>query len=134
MRFALTVSVQKVDDSNSTLLSVGEVLTSFFGTTFEFFNLVESTVIRVLDDIEEINEQHVSGWTKMITNSKPPVTNGALSPYMDKYALEKHVVGFTNDKFKSIIGYKLKHPEFNHNGIKDMVDKWKAEGSWPTLE
>lgn len=37
----------QVDDSNSTLLSVGETITSFFGTTFEFFNLMESTLLKV---------------------------------------------------------------------------------------
>lgn len=39
--------VYKVDESNSTLLSIGQVVTSFFGTTFEFFNLIESTVLKV---------------------------------------------------------------------------------------
>lgn len=36
-----------VDDANNTLLSVGQAVTSFFGTSFEMFNLIESTVIKV---------------------------------------------------------------------------------------
>jgi hypothetical protein len=40
--------VLQVDDSESTLLSIGQTVTSFFGTTFDFFNLVESTVFKVI--------------------------------------------------------------------------------------
>jgi len=86
-----------------------------------------------MDDLEDINEQHVGGWTDMLMNSNPPVTKTPLTAYMDKYALEKHVVAFNNAKIKAIMGYKLKKPQFNHETIKEVVDKWKAEGSWPTL-
>jgi len=124
-----------VDDSNSTLLSVGQVVTSFFGTTFEFFNFVENAFLKLMDDaVEEINEHHVGGWTEMIQTSNPPIPNTPLSAYMDKYALDKHVVAFDNTKIKEVVGYTLKHPYFNHDEIKDLVDKWKAEGSWPILE
>ncbi|TFK25041.1 hypothetical protein FA15DRAFT_668917 [Coprinopsis marcescibilis] len=123
-----------VDDSNNTLLSVGQVVTSFFGTTFEFFNLVESTVIKVLDEVEDINEQHVGGWTRMLAESKPPITHTPLNAYMDKSALSKHTVGLNNAKIKKVLDYKLKRPEFNHDSIKEIVDKWKAEGIWPKLD
>jgi hypothetical protein len=134
------------------LLSVGQTVTSFFGTTFEFFNLVENTVLKVAsvpirslifstyvrqmksDVVEEINEHHVGGWTEMITTSKPPIPNTPLSAYMDKYALEKHVVAFSNAKLLEVTGYKLKKPDFSHDTVKEVVDKWKAEGSWPILD
>ncbi|TFK67905.1 NAD(P)-binding protein [Pluteus cervinus] len=124
-----------VDDSNSTLLSVGQTITSYFGTTFEFFNLVESTKLKLADDaVEDINEHHVGGWTEMITSSNPPVPNTPLSAYMDTYALEKHVAAFSNTKIRGITGYQLKYPAFNHATLKEIIDKWKAEGSWPVLE
>ncbi|KAJ7349273.1 hypothetical protein DFH08DRAFT_140209 [Mycena albidolilacea] len=124
-----------VDNSESTLLSVGQTVTSFFGTTFEFFNLVENTVLKMKSDVvEEINEHHVGGWTEMITTSKPPIPNTPLSAYMDKYALEKHVVAFNNAKLLEVTGYKLKKPNFNHDTVKEVVDKWKVEGSWPILD
>lgn len=123
-----------VDESNSTLLSIGQVVTSYFGTTFEFFNFVESTVLKLMDDhVEDINEHHVSGWTEMITRSNPPIPNTPLSAYMDKFALSKHVVAFSNTKIKEVIGYKLTKPHFDHETIKEVVDKWKEEGSWPIL-
>ncbi|KAF7338641.1 NAD dependent epimerase dehydratase family protein [Mycena venus] len=148
-----------VDNSESTLLSVGQTVTSFFGTNFEFFNLVENTVLKVItvlrrslpapqffiylplcaqqmksDTVEEINEHHVSGWTEMITTSNPPIPNTPLSAYMDKYALEKHVVAFSNAKLLEVTGYKLKKPNLNHDTVKEVVDKWKEEGSWPILD
>jgi hypothetical protein len=124
-----------VDDSDSTLLSVGQVVTSFFGTTFEFFNLVESTKLKLAEDaVEDINEHHVGGWTEMITSSKPPIPNTPLTAYMDKYALEKHVVAFSNAKIKETLGYKLKYPNFDHSVIQEIIDKWKDEGSWPILD
>ena len=43
----LFTNFYKVDDSNSTLVSTGKTIASFFGTTFEFFNLVESAVFKV---------------------------------------------------------------------------------------
>ncbi|RXW24887.1 hypothetical protein EST38_g929 [Candolleomyces aberdarensis] len=121
------------DDSNNTLVSVGDLVTSFFGTSFEFFNLVESTVLKLMDDMEDINEHHVSGWTEMLQNSEPPITNTPLTGYMDKYALDKHVVAFPNTKIKEVLGYQLKYPKFSHEAIKEIVDKWKAEGSWPIV-
>jgi hypothetical protein len=86
------------------------------------------------DVVEEINEHHVGGWTEMITSSQPPVPKTPLSAYMDKYALSKHVLAYDNTKIMEIVGYKLKQPEFNHAVIKEVVDKWKEEGSWPVLE
>ena len=112
---------------------MGEVVTSYFGTSFEFFNLVESTVLKLSDDIEEINEHHVGGWTEMLTKSTVPVPKTPLNAYMDKYSLEKHVLSLPNKKIKEVIGYQLKHPKFDHSGVKDIVEKWKAEGSWPIV-
>jgi hypothetical protein len=124
-----------VDDSNSTLLSVGQTVTSFFGTTFEFFNLGERTLYKLMEDtVEDINEHHVGGWTEMLQNSNPPIVKTPLSAYMDKYALEKHVVAFDNTKIKEVVGYQLKRPQFNHDVIKEIVDKWKDEASWPILQ
>ncbi|PPQ64027.1 hypothetical protein CVT24_009401 [Panaeolus cyanescens] len=120
-----------VDESNSTLVSTGTTIAGVFSTTFEFFSLVESTVIKVLDDLEEINEHHVEGWTEMLQNSTPPITQTPLTAYMDKYTLEKHNVSFDNSKIKQIVGYKLKRPEFKAANIQEVVDKWKAEGVFP---
>ncbi|RDB21502.1 hypothetical protein Hypma_011415 [Hypsizygus marmoreus] len=124
-----------VDDSNSTLLSIGQVATSFFGTTFEFFSFVETTVLKLMDDhVEDINEHHVSGWIEMLQKSNPPIPNTPLSAYMDKFTLSKQVVAFSNTKIKEVVGYQLKKPHFDHDTIRDVVDKWKEEGSWPILE
>ena len=67
----------------------------------------------------------------MITTSNPPIPNTRFSSYMDLYNLKKHVVAFNADKIKNIVGYKLKRPEFNHEALRDMVEKLKAENSWP---
>ncbi|KAF9262204.1 hypothetical protein L218DRAFT_1042950 [Marasmius fiardii PR-910] len=125
-----------VDDSQSTLLSVGQTVTSFFGTTFDFFNLPERTVFKFKDNdqvVEDINEHHVGGWTTMIQSSNPPIPHTPLSAYMDQFALEKRTVTLSNAKLKKVVGYKLKRPEFKHDAIKEIVDKWKDEGSWPIL-
>ncbi|KAI0721618.1 hypothetical protein C8T65DRAFT_201291 [Cerioporus squamosus] len=121
------------DDSKLTFVELGNVITSFFGTTFDFHNFMTNIAakFRLEDIIEDINEVHVSTWTTMITTSKPPIPNTHFSSYMDVYNLKKHVVAFNADKIKNIIGYKLKRPEFNHDALRDMVEKLKAEGSWP---
>ncbi|KAG6832718.1 hypothetical protein H0H92_012290 [Tricholoma furcatifolium] len=120
-----------VDDSENTHLSIGQTITSYFGTTLEFFGVLENAVLNTLnrDRVEEINEHHVSGWTEMITTSKPPVPNTPLSAYMDAFALSKHVVALNNAKIKKVTGYQLKYPLFNHEIIKEIVDKWKVEDS-----
>ncbi|KAG6854957.1 hypothetical protein C0991_009780 [Blastosporella zonata] len=86
------------------------------------------------DRVEDINEHHVGGWTEMITTSKPPIPNTPLTAYMDSFALSKHVVAFNNKKIKEIMGYKLKHPFFTPEIIKEIVHKWKEEGSWPVFD
>ncbi len=85
------------------------------------------------DIVEDINELHVSAWTEMVTKSNPPCPNTPLSAYMDQYNLEKIVVGLSNDKIKQVVGYQLKRPNYDHETIKDTIEKWKAEGSWPVL-
>ncbi|KAJ7043259.1 hypothetical protein C8F04DRAFT_1207716 [Mycena alexandri] len=123
-----------VDDSESTLLSVGQNVTSFFGTTFEFFNFVENTVLKLrADAVEEINEHHVGGWTEMISTSSPPIPNTPLSAYMDKWALEKHVLALSNRKLVEVVGYRLKRPIFGKETIGEVVERWKEEGSWPMV-
>lgn len=84
--------------------------------------------------MEDINEHHVGTWTEMITTSNPPIPNTPLSAYMDLSLLSKHRVGYSNAKIKEVIQYKLKRPQFNQETLKEVVDKWKAEGSWPILE
>lgn len=69
----------------------------------------------------------------MLLKSDPPITNTPISAYMDKYTLEKHVIGFDNSKIKEIVGYKLLRPEFNHDNIKEVVDKWKDQKLWPDV-
>jgi len=124
-----------VDDSQTTHLSMGKTISSFFGTTLEFLSFVETALMKVMDDdLEDINAHHVGGWTEMIENSKPPVPNTPLSAYMDKFQLSKHVVAFDNAKIKTVIGYELKRPRFDHDTIREVVDKWKEEGSWPILD
>jgi hypothetical protein len=70
----------------------------------------------------------------MITTSNPPIPNTPLSAYMDKYALDKHMVAFNNNKLLEVTGYKLKRPNLNHDTVKEVVDKWKEEGTWPMLD
>jgi len=122
-----------VDDSNHTFLSLGQMLTDCFGTTFEFHNLVTSTMAKFkLDDaVEEINEHHSEAWTEMITKSTPPIPNTPLTAYMEAYLISKHQLWFKNDKIKRVVGYKLKQPTFGKPQVMEMVEKWKAEGSWP---
>lgn len=86
---------------------------------------------RLEDIIEDVNEVHVSTWTTMITTSNPPIPNTQFSAYMDVYNLKRHVITFNADKIKNVVGYKLKRPHFDHDAIRDMVEKLKAEHSWP---
>lgn len=68
----------------------------------------------------------------MIQQSNPPCTTH-LSAYMDKYALQKWVVGFDNSKIKKIIGYTLVHPHLDKDTVQDIVNKFKGEATWPNL-
>jgi hypothetical protein len=125
-----------VDDSELTLVKAGQIVTSFFGTTFEFFNMRMNAMARLKSDdmVEEVNDHHVSAWTDMITKSNPPIPNTPLSAYMNHWQLSKHKLAYNNTKIKEIVQYKLIKPQFDHESIKEVIDKWKAEGSWPNLE
>lgn len=128
-----------VDDSNHTFISFLNVPASFFGTSVEFFDLFTRAMAKInMDELaEDINEEHVGTWTKMITTSKPPVPNTPLSPYVHPQVVglfEKHSIGLDNSKLKKIVGYQLKRPTYGHAELKEVIDKWKAEQSWPTLE
>ncbi|KAG6332890.1 hypothetical protein ID866_6197 [Astraeus odoratus] len=125
-----------VDDSETTLSKGGSMITEFFGTTFEFYSGLETAMAKLkLEDLEEeINEHHVGMWTQMLQLSKVPITQTPLSAYMDKYALSRHRLGYSNEKIKRVVGYRLKQPQFCHDTIKEVVDKWKEEGSWPVFE
>lgn len=70
----------------------------------------------------------------MASLSKPPLANQHLSAYMDKYALEKHYVPLSNAKLKNVVGYKLRRPAFTKEAIAEIVEKWKAEKSFPQVD
>ncbi|THH10269.1 hypothetical protein EW145_g1430 [Phellinidium pouzarii] len=124
-----------VDNSNGTLYSIGAEICGLFGTTFGFHDFFTTTMAKITklseSILEDINEEHVSGWVEMIMASDPPIPNTPLSAYMDESVLQKIVVAFNADKIKNIVGYTLKHPEFSQAELKDVVDRWKSEGSWP---
>jgi len=52
---------------------------------------------------------------------------------MDIFSLSKHTVAFSNKKIQRVIGYHLKRPNMTADFLYEIVDKWKAEGSWPTI-
>jgi len=123
------------DDNGTTLDKAGKTMTGIFGTTFEYHNFVTSAMMRfrLEDVVEDINESHVGAWAEMLTKSEPPVTRTPLSAYMDTFSLSKHTVAFSNKKVQRIIGYHLKRPTMTADVLYEIVDKWKAEGSWPTI-
>ncbi|KDQ60617.1 hypothetical protein JAAARDRAFT_555570 [Jaapia argillacea MUCL 33604] len=109
-----------VDDTDNKFIDGLRMLTGYFGTTF-----------KMEDIMEEINEEHVTGWTEMLQASKPPIQSTPITPYIDQTALDKHIIAFSNTKIKEVIGYKIKRPQFGPETIGDIVEKWKAEGTWP---
>ncbi|KAG1749084.1 uncharacterized protein EDB91DRAFT_1112369 [Suillus paluster] len=125
-----------VDDSDMTMAKGGSMITEFFGTTFEFYSFFENALAKLkLDDIvEEINEHHVGTWTEMLQTSNPPIVQTPLDAYMDQWALSRRKLAYNNSKIKTVIGYKLARPQFTHDALREVVDKWKAEGSWPALK
>ncbi|KAF7966847.1 hypothetical protein HWV62_36895 [Athelia sp. TMB] len=124
-----------VDDSQLTHVKAGETMATFFGTTHEFHNILVNTAakFKLEDVVEDVNEHHVGGWTEMLMASDPPITNTPLSAYMTTHQLAKHKLAYDNTKMKKVLGYTLKHPQFNHELLRDTVDKFKAEGSWPII-
>ena len=70
----------------------------------------------------------------MITTSDPPCPNTHLTAYMDDSVLSKHIVAFSAQKLKNVVGYELRHPQFSKEEVRDIVEKWKAEGSWPNIK
>ncbi|KAH8108153.1 hypothetical protein BXZ70DRAFT_997648 [Cristinia sonorae] len=124
------------DDSNLTLAELGKTVTSFFGTGFEFHSFFINTAakFKLEDLVEEINEAHVGEWTRMITTSNPPIPNTQYTAYMDLNKLKKSVIAFDATKIKSVVGYKLRHPTLTNHVMQNIIDKLKAEGSWPNLE
>ncbi|KAI0934471.1 hypothetical protein AcV5_006302 [Taiwanofungus camphoratus] len=124
------------DDAQLPFVEVANCIASAFGTTFEFYNLVMSTMakFKLEDVVEEINEVHVSTWTTMITTSSPPVRNMHFSAYMDLYSLKRHCVAFNARKLKDVVGYKLTRPQFDKTAVEELVGKLKAEGSWPNFD
>ena len=88
-----------------------------------------------LDDaIDDINEEHVTRWNEMVAASNPPLDPrhfAAYTAYMEKHQLRRHVVAFNAQKLKEVVGYKLKRPILNHEVLKEIIDKLKAERTWP---
>lgn len=124
------------DDTNSTLLSVGETIAPVFETTFQFLNPLVTplaTYFRRVDDdhAEEANDLHVTKWAEMLGKSSPPVNNQHLSAYMDKYTLDRHNLALSNGKLKKLTGYRIQYPVFSKECVSEVVQKWKDERTWP---
>ena len=69
----------------------------------------------------------------MLEAADPPVLKTPLSAYLDESQLQKWTIAFSADKIKNVVGFQLTHPKFEKADLQDMVDKWKAEGSWPIV-
>ncbi|KAI0811244.1 hypothetical protein BC629DRAFT_1732276 [Irpex lacteus] len=121
------------DDSNSTMTFLGELFTTLFNTTFEYYNVLVNQMakFKLEDMVEEINESHVSHWTEMITKSDPQVLTSPYTAYMDIYGLKKHIITFPAQKLKDVVGYQLRKPKVTLELIQEIVDKARAEGNWP---
>jgi len=106
------------------------------GTTHEYHDFFTSTAakFRLEDSVEDINEEHVGAWTQMITSSNPPVPNTPLSAYLDLYLLNKHQFGLSNKKIQDVTGFKLEVPGITEAAIKELIQKWKDEESWPKFD
>jgi hypothetical protein len=76
----------------------------------------------------------MEAWTQMITTSKPPVINTPLTVYLDEHMLAKFSIAYSGQKIKDIVGYKLRRPKFDEEGVKEVVEAFKLEGSWPIME
>ncbi|KZT26498.1 hypothetical protein NEOLEDRAFT_1177499 [Neolentinus lepideus HHB14362 ss-1] len=125
-----------VDDCDTSFVGGLRTMCALFGTTVEFHGRLTDVLAKFrLDDVvEDINEEHVSGWTKMLQSSNPPIQSTPLTPYVDKTALEKRVVALDNSKIKGILGLKLRRPNFDEQSLGEAVDKWKAEKVWPVFD
>jgi len=113
-----------------------KMIAAVMGTTHEYYDFFTSTAakFRLEDSVEDINEEHVGAWTQMITTSNPPVPNTPLSPYLDLYLLSKHQLGLSNKKIQGILGFKPEVPGITEAAIKELIQKWKEEGSWPQFD
>jgi len=113
-----------------------KTITAAFGTTHEYHDFFTSTAarFRLEDTVEDINEEHVGAWTRMITTSNPPVPNTPLSAYLDLYLLSKHQLGLSNKNIQRITGFEVKVQGIAEAQIKDLIQKWKDEGSWPKFD
>ena len=89
---------------------------------------------RLEDTVEDINGEHVGVWTQMTTTSNPPVPNTPLSAYLDLYLLSKHQFGLSNKKIQNITGFEPKVPGITEAAIKELIQKWKDEGTWPKFD
>lgn len=124
-----------VDDTDTTLGNIVELLSKLFGIKAGFHGFLHNTLAQMKTEeaLEEINEVHMEAWTKVITESKPPVPNTPLSPYMESFMLEKRSFAFKGGKFQKITGYKLKYPTFGIETVSGMIESFKQEGIWPNL-
>lgn len=72
----------------------------------------------------------------MLTSSDPPIdmNKTPVTAYMDDSVLQKHVIAFNADKIKKVVGYELRHPKMTQEELGVVVDRWKEEGSWPSVK
>lgn len=70
----------------------------------------------------------------MLEKSDPPVTRTPVTAYMDESVLQKLSIALDATKLKEIVGFQLKHPQFTKEELNDVVERWKAEGSWPNVK
>ncbi|PCH38678.1 hypothetical protein WOLCODRAFT_23505 [Wolfiporia cocos MD-104 SS10] len=124
------------DDSQVTLAQFSNIVAAANDTTYEFHSFVINTMakFKLEDVVEEINEEHVSVWTQMLTESEPPISSTPFSAYADVYQLKRHVVAFSADKLKRIVGYQLQRPQFEEAGLREIIEKLRAERTWPNAK
>lgn len=124
-----------VDDTDTKLETLTNMLTTIFGIKAGFHSFIHNTLaqMKLEEALEEINEVHMEAWNRLVAKADPPVPNTPLNPYMEAFMLEKRSLAFKGGKFQRIVGYQLKHPQFNEETVRGMINSFKEDGSWPNV-
>ena len=80
--------------------------------------------------VDDLNEEYLQPWADILQR-KGIQRPGPLSPFLEKELLKDRGLSLDGDAFEKATGFKYEKPEFNVDGVKEMIASYEKMNWWP---
>ncbi|ORY20511.1 hypothetical protein BCR39DRAFT_562919 [Naematelia encephala] len=125
-----------VDDNDSTQDTLAKAVAGVWGIKYGFINSAIAVLVQQFakkdfsEMVDDVNENHVEAWSKMLAASDPPIISTPITPFLDEHAFRKMAICLDGSKAKRVLGFKPTRPRVEVDELKRIVKGFQDDGLW----